>query len=113
MAKKHVRGLGCTFDEGRAECASQLHQVSKVNEDVKTVVGQISQKREAATRYECDWAGTENFDVHELIDHSEAIQQQGFQEVCKKWLSQGALDMISSSTGIGRKSCKLNGCPNQ
>ena len=102
--EKHVRGLGCQFEEGRAECAAQLHRIEKL-------MSEVTSNNDAIPHDEMNWENTEGWSIEDLTVHAERHQNQKFEQFVNQWSSDIALDVISSKAGIGCTKCMACGDP--
>ena len=78
VGEAHVKGLGCTFD-----VAAQLHAIEATGRISANSLVQWSTVVRQNGKDECDWTGTDQYGIDQLILHSERKNDKSFVQVCK------------------------------
>ena len=109
VCEKHVRNLGCVFEQGRAECAAQLHAISKKGEEIAQLLGPVSHKQTNDLEDDMNWSGTDMMNIDQLIEHIEGERSKKLSTMKKKWAGRIAQETVESVTGFQCNKCRCNG----
>ena len=116
VCEGHIERLGCSFDEGRAEAAAQLHAINTkvLNEKGKHDLAFVTNKPIAESRdHKFDWSGLNHVNVECMINFVEAKKDSDFEDAKADWNEK----FIRESSGACREfsctKCSIGGSPEE
>ena len=109
--ERHVHNLGCVFEQGRADCAAQLHAIHKKGCEIDELLSQVDYSANVVHDDDMNWSGTEDMSVTELIKYIENEKNMRISVMRGNWAGQVTQDMTESLSGYQCNKCRCNGSP--
>ena len=108
VCESHMERLGCTFNDGRAAAAAQLHQVNRHISHIKSVHDELFPSN-GAIFTECihmfDWSKCENHNVDSMIQYVEKMKDDRITDVKQAWAKQSVTDVMDKVSGFKFARC--------
>ena len=105
----HINGLGCTFEEGRVQCAARLHAVNlrhDMAEKCRSSIGACNKSHEFD---DVDWTGTEDMNTDQMTEYVDQTFENKCMQIKSHWSSNTTTEMLCSVSDISCTRCQQRG----
>ena len=111
VCERHGAKLGGIFEDGRAECAAWLHAIFKKGANLVRLIAQTTKPGWHRERDTMNWAGTEDMNVTQPIDHIEKVKSCETKNMKAQWSGKVTQHMAESLSGLQCTMCRCKGDP--
>ena len=100
VCEKHMEGLGCTFESGRAGVAAQLHSIKNRIEKAHMAFTESIEVNDISVAKVFDWTGAAELNVDYLIEFVESQKNSEVSQAMGNWKTQVVDEVNSADSGM-------------
>ena len=112
VCEKHMAGIGCTFQEGRAGAAAQLHCIQRKIKNAQDQFMNVTLAQDDTiidSDNDFDWSNADDHSIDSLIVFVEAKKDEQMKSACEAWSERVMVEVMQSTSGMTCTRCGIGG----